>query len=102
MIGAKAANSRLIPWPAKAISSSISSPLPLTLTTVPVPQALWETLANYQPKTKVDVPFAKKPVYRKPAGTVEKSQGTGAEKKQWNIGDKVSHKAWGTGTVVFG
>ena len=59
-----------------------------------------ETLANYQPKTKVDVPFAKKPVYRKPAGTVEKSQGTGAEKKQWNIGDKVSHKAWGTGTVV--
>ncbi len=59
-----------------------------------------ETLANYQPKTKVDVPFAKKSVYRKPAGTVEKSQGTGAEKKQWNIGDKVSHKAWGTGTVV--
>ena len=59
-----------------------------------------ETLADYQPKTKVDVPFAKKPVYRKPAGTVEKSQGTGAEKKQWNIGDKVSHKAWGTGTVV--
>ncbi len=24
----------------------------------------------------------------------------GAENKSWNVGDKVSHKAWGTGTVV--
>lgn len=26
--------------------------------------------------------------------------GTGADKKSWTIGDKVQHKAWGTGTVV--
>ncbi|KRL37176.1 DNA helicase PcrA [Liquorilactobacillus uvarum] len=41
-----------------------------------------------------------KPVYRQPAGTIEKNRGTGADKKSWQIGDKVMHKAWGTGTVV--
>lgn len=45
--------------------------------------------------------FARKtPVYRKPAGTVERPQGTGADKKAWKVGDKVEHKAWGSGTVV--
>ena len=28
------------------------------------------------------------------------SQGTGADKKSWTVGEKVTHKAWGTGTVV--
>ncbi|WP_082622438.1 DNA helicase PcrA [Liquorilactobacillus sucicola] len=41
-----------------------------------------------------------KPIYRQPAGTIEKNRGTGADKKAWQIGDKVMHKAWGTGTVV--
>lgn len=39
-------------------------------------------------------------VYHRPSQTVEKPKETGANKKQWQIGDKVSHKAWGTGTVV--
>lgn len=60
-----------------------------------------ETLESYvgQNKSTLNVPFEKKH-YRKPAGTVEKATGTGADKKQWNIGDKVEHKAWGIGTVV--
>lgn len=33
-------------------------------------------------------------------GTVTKPTTTGAEKKAWNVGDKVFHKAWGEGTVV--
>nr|WP_083488454.1 DNA helicase PcrA [Liquorilactobacillus aquaticus] len=41
-----------------------------------------------------------KPLYRQPAGTIEKNRGTGADKKSWQIGDKVMHKAWGIGTVV--
>nr|WP_187327420.1 DNA helicase PcrA [Liquorilactobacillus capillatus] len=39
-------------------------------------------------------------IYRQPAGTVEVNRGTGADKKTWQIGDKVTHKAWGNGTVV--
>ncbi|MCY9806671.1 DNA helicase PcrA [Lentilactobacillus senioris] len=39
-------------------------------------------------------------IYKRPSQTVEKPKETGANKKQWQIGDKVSHKAWGTGTVV--
>lgn len=35
-----------------------------------------------------------------PAGTVERPKETGADKQNWNIGDKISHKAWGTGTIV--
>ncbi|QFX92432.1 DNA helicase PcrA [Fructilactobacillus fructivorans] len=38
--------------------------------------------------------------YHRPTQRVEKPKGTGADKKVWNIGDKVKHKAWGTGTVV--
>ncbi len=46
-------------------------------------------------------PFARNtPVYRKPAGTVERPKGTGADKKAWKVGDKVMHKAWGEGTIV--
>lgn len=33
-------------------------------------------------------------------GSVSKPTTTGAEKKAWNVGDKVFHKAWGEGTVV--
>lgn len=33
-------------------------------------------------------------------GTVTKPTTTGAEKKAWNVGDKIFHKAWGEGTVV--
>lgn len=46
------------------------------------------------------MPFSKKPKYRMPAGTVERPKETGADKQSWNIGDKISHKAWGTGTIV--
>ena len=50
---------------------------------------------------RTNAPFARKtPVYRKPAGTVDRPQGTGADKKSWKVGDKVQHKAWGEGTVV--
>ncbi|WP_418287654.1 DNA helicase PcrA [Lentilactobacillus curieae] len=38
--------------------------------------------------------------YHRPSQTVEKPKGSGADKKRWNVGDKVSHKAWGIGTVV--
>ncbi|WP_040470881.1 DNA helicase PcrA [Lentilactobacillus kisonensis] len=38
--------------------------------------------------------------YHRPDQVVEKPKGTGADKKAWEVGDKVSHKAWGTGTVV--
>ena len=39
-----------------------------------------------------DKPFIKK--------TTVSQQTTGADKKTWNVGDKVQHKAWGQGTVV--
>lgn len=60
-----------------------------------------ETLGNSLSSTSSQkvVPFAKKH-YKKPAGTVEKNEGTGAQKLAWAIGDKVMHKAWGQGTVV--
>ncbi|USS86302.1 DNA helicase PcrA [Fructilactobacillus cliffordii] len=32
--------------------------------------------------------------------TVAKPQGTGADQQSWQVGDQVTHKAWGTGTVV--
>jgi DNA helicase-2/ATP-dependent DNA helicase PcrA len=38
--------------------------------------------------------------YHRPDQIVQKPKGTGADKKAWEVGDKVSHKAWGTGTVV--
>lgn len=38
--------------------------------------------------------------YHQPAQKVIKPKGTGADKAAWAVGDKVSHKAWGTGTVV--
>ncbi len=38
--------------------------------------------------------------YHRPAQVKESPKGTGADKKAWSVGDKVSHKAWGTGTVV--
>lgn len=60
-----------------------------------------ETLGNSLSSTSSQkvVPFAKKH-YKKPAGTVVKNEGTGAQKLAWAIGDKVMHKAWGQGTVV--
>lgn len=66
-------------------------------------------LLEFENNTAAQIPFSnktkqtqtvKKPIYRKPAGTIEKNQGTGADKKEWNVGDKVNHKAWGIGTVV--
>ncbi|AVK62199.1 DNA helicase PcrA [Lactobacillus sp. CBA3605] len=58
--------------------------------------------------SQLDVPFATKkaltPAYKKhPVGTratVKKASGTGADKNSWSIGDKVTHRKWGTGTVV--
>lgn len=38
--------------------------------------------------------------YRRPAKTVERDNGTGADAVVWRIGEKVEHKAWGTGTIV--
>ncbi|WP_429971374.1 DNA helicase PcrA [Fructilactobacillus sp. Tb1] len=38
--------------------------------------------------------------YKRPAQRVEKPKETGANKKDWSVGDKVTHKAWGIGTVV--
>lgn len=66
-------------------------------------------LLEFENNTAARIPFSnktkqtqtvKKTIYRKPAGTIEKNQGTGADKKEWNVGDKVNHKAWGIGTVV--
>lgn len=66
-------------------------------------------LLEFENNTAAQIPFSnktkqtqtvKKTIYRKPAGTIEKNQGTGADKKEWNVGDKVNHKAWGIGTVV--
>ncbi|AYF92375.1 DNA helicase PcrA [Apilactobacillus bombintestini] len=44
--------------------------------------------------------FATQRAYKQPAKKVQAPTGTGADKKSWTIGDKVQHKAWGTGTVV--
>ena len=44
--------------------------------------------------------FAQQRAYKQPAKKVQKPEGTGADKKTWTVGDKVEHKAWGTGTVV--
>ena len=57
------------------------------------------TLTSKRTRSR-EVPFSKKPKYRMPAGTVERPKETGADKQSWNIGDKISHKAWGTGTIV--
>lgn len=38
--------------------------------------------------------------YRRPAKTIERDNGTGADSVVWRIGEKVEHKAWGTGTIV--
>ncbi|MFK5676500.1 DNA helicase PcrA [Ligilactobacillus sp. LYQ60] len=42
----------------------------------------------------------KQPAYKQPAGTVERPQGTGADKQTWKVGDLVMHKKWGQGAVV--
>lgn len=39
-------------------------------------------------------------VYGNTHSTAVKTSGTGADKVHWAAGDKVEHKAWGTGTVV--
>ncbi|GAA6237824.1 DNA helicase PcrA [Apilactobacillus micheneri] len=44
--------------------------------------------------------FATQRSYHQPTQKVQKPKGSGADKKSWNVGDKVQHKAWGTGTVV--
>lgn len=44
--------------------------------------------------------FATQRSYHQPNQKVQKPKGSGADKKSWNVGDKVQHKAWGTGTVV--
>lgn len=38
--------------------------------------------------------------YHRPAQRVVKPKETGANRSSWSVGDKVSHKKWGTGTVV--
>ncbi|AMV66330.1 ATP-dependent DNA helicase UvrD/PcrA [Pediococcus damnosus] len=38
--------------------------------------------------------------YQRPQAKPQKYDGTGADKVRWAAGDKVQHKAWGTGTVV--
>ncbi|MHC9533268.1 DNA helicase PcrA [Dellaglioa sp. BT-FLS60] len=38
--------------------------------------------------------------YHRPTKTVERDSGTGADAVVWRIGEKVEHKAWGTGTIV--
>lgn len=54
-----------------------------------------------------DVPFsgrkraATATTYTRPTSTaVVSNSGTGADKKSWNPGEKVTHKKWGIGTVV--
>ncbi|MEJ6399618.1 DNA helicase PcrA [Nicoliella lavandulae] len=44
--------------------------------------------------------FANSSPYRSPAKHIGGPKQTGANKQAWTVGDKVSHKAWGTGTVV--
>ncbi|GEP23817.1 DNA helicase PcrA [Lentilactobacillus diolivorans] len=59
-----------------------------------------------QTESPISTPFdcrtrrATATTYHRPSQIVEKPKGTGADKKAWEVGDKVSHKAWGTGTVV--
>lgn len=38
--------------------------------------------------------------HQKQSSSVSVSSGTGADKQAWRTGDKVTHKKWGTGTVV--
>ncbi|MCT6823250.1 MAG: DNA helicase PcrA [Apilactobacillus sp.] len=51
-------------------------------------------------RTQRNRQFATQKAYHPTTSSVAKPQGTGADKKEWTIGDKVEHKAWGTGTVV--
>lgn len=59
-----------------------------------------------QAETPLATPFDRRTrratatTYHRPDQIVEKPKGTGADRKAWEVGDKVSHKAWGTGTVV--
>ncbi len=59
-----------------------------------------------QKETPVTTPFDRKTrratatTYHGPKQVVVSHQGTGADKAAWTVGDKVSHKAWGSGTVV--
>ena len=59
-----------------------------------------------QSETPLTTPFDRRTrratatTYHRPDQIVEKPKGTGADRKAWEVGDKVSHKAWGTGTVV--
>lgn len=59
-----------------------------------------------QAETPLTTPFDRRTrratatTYHRPDQIVEKPKGTGADRKAWEVGDKVSHKAWGTGTVV--
>ncbi|PWG00570.1 DNA helicase PcrA [Levilactobacillus bambusae] len=65
------------------------------------------TQANRQVRSGAkEVPFAKRTdratatTYHGKTGRVASASGTGAEKVTWQTGDKVTHKKWGTGTVV--
>lgn len=59
-----------------------------------------------QTESPISTPFDRRTrratatTYHRPSQIVKKPKGTGADKKAWEVGDKVSHKAWGTGTVV--
>ena len=68
-----------------------------------------DELLQLESSTAAQIPFAKKqvatkpqakPIYQKPAGTIERPKGTGADKESWSVGQKIKHKAWGQGTIV--
>lgn len=64
-----------------------------------------ESKAGLTPSRR-DVPFARRTAsavaqpYHGKTGRITEPTGTGAGKVAWSIGDKASHKKWGTGTVV--
>lgn len=70
------------------------------------PELLKYENQNRGSKSSLQTPFdrrtsqARATAYHRPSQIVEKPQGSGADKKSWNVGDKVNHKAWGQGTVV--
>ncbi len=45
-------------------------------------------------------PAKREPRTKRKTATVTKNAGVGAENIDWKVGDKVSHKKWGTGTIV--
>lgn len=54
----------------------------------------------YRERNTISPAPSKKAARSKPAISKAKHAGVGAEQEEWQVGDKATHKKWGTGTIV--